>query len=63
MSIRDEIDTDRAGRLARRESANARVRRRAAELTADTDELPPGRDGAIDPAHRLLVMSAGDGGK
>ena len=60
MTIRDAKSTDRAGRLARLEAENARLRRLAAKLADDATELPTARgarrrDGAVDPAHRLLA--------
>ena len=59
MAIRNTKPSDRAGRLARLEAENARLRRLMAELAEDATELPTGgarrRDGAVDPAHRLLV--------
>jgi hypothetical protein len=61
MTIRQAFDTDHNGRLARLEAENTRLRRLAAELAADVGELQAalggGRrsDGAVDPAHRLLV--------
>jgi hypothetical protein len=62
MAIREGVSTDRTGRLARLEAENARLRKLAAELTADVGELQAAlgvrrRDGAVDPAHRLLVVS------
>jgi hypothetical protein len=67
MTIRQAFDTDHNGRLARLEAENARLRRLAAELAADVGELQAalgGRrsDGAVDPAHRLLVVSGGERG-
>jgi hypothetical protein len=66
MSVR-EVMTDRAGKLARLETENARLRRLAAGLSADIGELETAlgvrrRDGAVDPAHRLLVVSGGERG-
>jgi hypothetical protein len=60
MANRKVVSSDRAGRLARLEAENARLRRLAAELAADVDDPLSGRsgrrrDGAVDPAHRLLV--------
>jgi hypothetical protein len=60
MTIRQASETDRAGRLARLEAENARLRKLAAELAADVGELQAAlgverKDGAVDPAHRLLV--------
>jgi hypothetical protein len=60
MTIRKVVSIDRAGRLARLEAENARLRRLAEELAADVGELQSGRgsrrrDGAVDPAHRLLA--------
>jgi hypothetical protein len=58
MAIREAESRERAqGRL---EAENARPRRRAAELAADRGELQTARsirrrDGAVDPAHRLLA--------
>jgi len=59
MAIRDTKPTDR-GRLARLEAENARLRRLTAELAADMGELQAAlgverREGAVDPAHRLLA--------
>jgi hypothetical protein len=60
MAIRDAKPSDRGRRLARLEAENARLRRLAAELTADMGELQEAlgverREGAVDPAHRLLA--------
>jgi hypothetical protein len=67
MAIREVVSTDRAGRLAWLEAENARLRRLAADLAADVGELQAAlgvrrRDGAVDPAHRLLVVSGGERG-
>lgn len=67
MAIRELIETDHTGRLARLEAENARLRKLATELAADVGELQAalgGRrsDGAVDPAHRLLVVSGGERG-
>jgi hypothetical protein len=64
MADRETINMDRSGRLARLEAENARLRHRlAAELAANAGELEQGRDvrrrdGAVDPAHRLLVAAS-----
>lgn len=63
MAIRETGPRDRARRLGRLEAENARLRRRAAQLAADVDEPQAARgerrrDGAVDPAHRLLVSVA-----
>jgi hypothetical protein len=68
MAIREVVSTDRAGRLARLEAKNARLRRLAANLAADVGELQAAlgvqrSDGAVDPAHRFLVVSGGSGGR
>jgi hypothetical protein len=60
MAIRDTKPTGRDGRLARLEAENARLRRLTAELAADNGELQAAlglerREGAVDPAHRLLA--------
>jgi len=60
MAPRATVEPNPSGRLARLEAENARLRRLAAELAEDATELPTGRsarrrDGAVDPAHRLLV--------
>jgi hypothetical protein len=60
MAIRDTKPTDGNGRLARLEAENARLRRLTAELAADVGELQAAlgverREGAVDPAHRLLA--------
>jgi hypothetical protein len=60
MTIRAAKPGDRGGRLARLEAENARLRRLTAELAADMDELQAAlgverREGAVDPAHRLLA--------
>jgi len=60
MAIRDTKPTDGDGRLAWLEAENARLRRLTAELAADKDELQAAlglerREGAVDPAHRLLA--------
>jgi hypothetical protein len=67
MAIRDPKPSDRGRRLARLEAENARLRRLAVELAADVGELQaalgtPRRDGAVDPAMRLLVASSGKRG-
>lgn len=67
MAIRETGPLDRAGRMARLEAENARLRRRAAELSADVSELQEAlgvrrSEGAVDPAHRLLVVSGGERG-
>jgi hypothetical protein len=54
-----------AGRQARLEAENAQLRKLAADLAADIAELQGAlgtrrRGGAIDPAHRLLVVSGND---
>jgi hypothetical protein len=58
MRIREESEADRAARLARLEE----------ELPEDIGDVRATRrlrrqDGAVDPAHRLLVMSGGERGK
>ncbi|HEV2954651.1 MAG TPA: hypothetical protein VGX95_00900 [Xanthobacteraceae bacterium] len=60
MTNRAAKPGDRSGRLARLEAENARLRRLTAELAADMDELQAAlgverREGAVDPAHRLLA--------
>ena len=60
MAVRDAKSTDRTGRLARLEAENARLRRLAAELAEDVAKPQTARgarrrDGAVDPAHRLLA--------
>jgi hypothetical protein len=60
MADRETTKADRAGRVARLEAENARLRRLATELGADVDERQAARDvrrsdGAVDPAHRLLA--------
>jgi hypothetical protein len=66
MAIREVVSSDRAAaRAARLEAENARLRRLAAELAADVGELRAAHgvrraDGAVDPAHRLLVVSGGE---
>ena len=60
MAIRDTKPTGSRGRLARLEAENVRLRRLAAQLADDVSELQTARgaqrrDGAVDPAHRLLV--------
>ena len=60
MAIRDTKPTERGSRLARLEAENARLRRLAAEMADDAIELQTARsvrrrDGAVDPAHRLLA--------
>jgi hypothetical protein len=65
MTIRQVVE---AGRQARLEAENARLRKLAADLAAaDIGELQAAlgarpREGAIDPAHRLLVVSGGERG-
>jgi hypothetical protein len=61
MATRDTIRTDPSGRLARLEAENARLRR-LAELADEVTELQTARgarrrDGAVDPAHRLLACT------
>jgi hypothetical protein len=66
MAIREVVSSDRAAaRAARLEAENARLRRLAAELAADVGDLQAAlgvrsRQGAVDPAHRLLVVSGGE---
>jgi hypothetical protein len=60
MADIEATKTDRAGRLERLAAENARLRRLAAELGADVTELQAARgmrrrDGAVDPAHRVLA--------
>jgi hypothetical protein len=60
MAIRQAKSTDRAGRLARLKAKNARLRKRAADLAAEAADSQTARgarrrDGAVDPAHRLLA--------
>jgi hypothetical protein len=67
MSLREVMSSGRAGRVARLEAENARLRRLAAALAADVDELQEAlggrpRQGAVDPAHRLLVVSGSERG-
>jgi hypothetical protein len=62
MTIRQAVE---AGRQARLEAENARLRKLAADLAADVGELQAALGvrrggGAIDPAHRLLVVSGND---
>jgi hypothetical protein len=57
-----------ADRQAQLEAENARLRKLAADLAADVAELqgalgPRRGDGAIDPAHRLLVVSGSEPSK
>jgi hypothetical protein len=64
MTIRQVVE---AGRQARLEAENARLRKLAADLAADVAELQAAlgvrpREGAVDPAHRLLVISGGERG-
>jgi hypothetical protein len=59
MAIRETL-TDRADRLARLEAENARLRRLAADLAVDVTDSRSARhadrrDGAVDPALRLLA--------
>jgi len=67
MAIHEMRPSGRGARLARLEAENARLRRLAAELSADVGALQAAlgierRDGAVDPAHRLLVVSGGGRG-
>jgi hypothetical protein len=67
MALREMAPSGRTGRVARLEADNARLRRVAAELAANVGELQQAlgvraRQGAIDPAHRLLVVSGGERG-
>ncbi|HEV2957060.1 MAG TPA: hypothetical protein VGX95_13150 [Xanthobacteraceae bacterium] len=60
MARRETTRTNVSGRLARLEAENARLRRLAAELADDVTEPQAARgarkrDGAVDPAHRLLA--------
>jgi anti-sigma factor RsiW len=62
VTSRDDKSNERATRLARREAENARLRRLAAELADDVTEPQAARgarkrDGAVDPAHRLLASA------
>jgi hypothetical protein len=60
MAPRATIEPNPSGRLARLEAENARLRRLAAQLAQDISEMQSERDarrrdGAVDPAHRLLA--------
>ena len=61
MARRETIETGRgSSRLAWLEAENARLRRLATELAEDMAEPQTARgarrrDGAVDPAHRLLA--------
>jgi len=60
MAPRATIEPNPSGRLARLEAENARLRRLAAQLAEDVGETQSARnarrrDGAVDPAHRLLA--------
>jgi predicted HD phosphohydrolase len=62
MASREKVEADRVGKLALLEAENARLRWVAAQLAADMGELraargEPSRDGAVDPAHRLLAAA------
>jgi hypothetical protein len=62
MTARQPVQADRQAQL---EAENARLRKLAADLAADVAELqgalrPRRGDGAIDPAHRLLVASGSE---
>ena len=62
MAIRNTKPIDRSSRLARLEAENARLRRLTAELAAEMGELQEAlgverREGAVDPAHRLLAAA------
>jgi len=65
MTGRKAAGTSRASKVVRLAADNAQLRRLATELEADVNELrvaagmkcsPP----AVDPAHRLLVVSGGE---
>ena len=56
-----------SNRVARLEAEKRRLRRRAGGLSAHVSELQKARgvrrrDSAVDPAHRLLVVSGGERG-
>jgi hypothetical protein len=62
MTVRQPLDASRQARL---EAENAELRKLAADLAADVAELqgalgPRRGGGAIDPAHRLLVVSGNE---
>jgi hypothetical protein len=65
MITEKTMESDRASKAARLNADNARLRKLAAEIEADVRELrvavgmKRGRP-AIDPAHRLLVVSGGE---
>ena len=62
MITQKPMEADRASKIARLEADNARLRNLASEIEADVRELR-GATGmrssrsAVDPAHRLLVVS------
>jgi len=60
MASRATVEPNPSGRLARLEAENARLRRLAAQLADNASETKSARgarrrDGAVDPAHRLLA--------
>jgi hypothetical protein len=66
MINRKVSPTDRAGRLARLEADNARLRKAARDIEADLGGLRAAlgmrrrRHPAVDPAYRLLLISGGE---
>jgi len=65
MITQNAVEFDRVGKIARLEVDNARLRKLVAEINAHVRELrlaagtTSGRS-AIDPPHRLVVMSGGE---
>jgi len=65
MGTRRAAETDRASKIARLRADNARLRKLAVELETDLRELHATMGTrqsrpAVDPAHRLLVVSGGE---
>lgn len=65
MIARRPAGTSRASKAARLEADNAQLRRLATKLEADVNELlvaagTKRRRPAVDPAHRLLVVSGAE---
>jgi hypothetical protein len=65
MIAEKTVGVDRASKVARLHADNARLRKLAAEIEVDVRELrvavgmKPSQP-AVDPAHRLLVVSGGE---
>jgi hypothetical protein len=63
MASHENVESDRVAKRAGLEAENARLRRLAARLATDMGDLQSTRgerrrEGAVDPAHRLLAGAA-----